>query len=242
MKFAIAKEHRDFFNKHGGVEFDNFLTPEQVNQFNSAIDLALSQRLDVEVEKLRKVNSEQLFINGRDLWRLNTDLRKLVSQPRLAEIASELIESKPLRLGYDQLFPARHSANWSNTTANQVYSNFLLQSTSLEQISCLQGVLCGVMLCLSSPSQTQLENIEEEEGLDIFPSQAGNALFFQPTALFNLRKLLRHSEQRYYLVVYTQTQANYIFQSGDPLTHELKHLGYVLNDKLTDKLNPIIYR
>jgi hypothetical protein len=236
MKIAIAKEHRDFFQQKGWIEFENFLSPETVAQFNQHIDQVLSERL--ENQKLTHARSDELFMKGRDLWRSSSDLRKLTCQPRFAEIASELMEKKPVRLGYDQLFPARHTSSYSQT--GQVYTKFLQLTAALDDISCIRGLLCGLMICLSAP----LKNAESTplEEIDIFPSAVGNAVFFQPHIPVDLSQLKEHPDQRYYLIVYTENQAQYYLQPQDPHTHVLKHLGYGFNDKLFDKLNPIVYR
>ena len=72
----------------------------------TAVDQVLSERLKTSQAQLRFISPEMLFLQGRDLWRSSPSLHKLAAQVRFAEIASELIEKKPLRLGYDQLIPA----------------------------------------------------------------------------------------------------------------------------------------
>jgi len=76
----------------------------------------------------------------------------------------------------------------------------------------------------------------------VFPAKPGNAIFFQPHLEFDLEKLLEQPNQRYYLIVYTQHLSLYYPQPGDPFGHVLKKRGYNFNDKLNDKLHPVIYR
>lgn len=242
MKFAIAKEHRDFFQKQGIIEFEDFLSSDQLKLFNQAVDQALAERLSMPVERLKLLPSESFFAQGRDLSRANEVLRKYVCQARFAEIASELIEKKPLRLGYDQLFPARYQAKFGPEQKQKVYTQFIEQTTDLETISCLQGVVCGLMLCLGTTGQSIPEESVPVEGIDIYPRQPGHAIYFNPKTAINLHNLYAHPGQRFYLIVYTQATAHYQLQTHDPHTHTLKHLGYVFNDKLNDKLHPIVYR
>jgi hypothetical protein len=240
MKFAIAKEHRDFFQKHGLVEFEEFLSQEQLMIMNQAIDQVLAERLKVPSPRLSLLSSEQLFLQGRDLWRANDNLKKNVCQPRFAEIASELIEKKPLRLGYDQFFPARYQSRFS-PEQQRVYTQFIEQSVSLESISCMSGILCGLMLCLGEEKAVS----EAEfcgEGINVYPSKPGHAIYFNPQILVNWQHLYRHSPFRYFLIVYTQATSHYQLVVNDPHTHFLKHLGYIFNDKLNDRLHPIVYR
>lgn len=240
MKFATAKEHRDFFQKHGWIEFEGLISDEQLVLVNQAIDQVLAERLNVSSDRLRLLASENFFLEGRDLWRSNQTLRKLVTQARFAEIASELIEKRPLRLGYDQFFPARIKTQFSQLT-HQVYSHFLEQTAHLEDISCLQGVVCGLILALGGKSDVASEE-GPSDGIDIFPSQPGRVIVFKSNALVNWNNLYVHEGQRFYLIVYTQAFAYYQLQSRDPHTHALKRLGYIFNDKLNDKLHPIVYR
>ncbi|QLH36192.1 MAG: hypothetical protein HWD61_08680 [Parachlamydiaceae bacterium] len=44
------------------------------------------------------------------------------------------------------------------------------------------------------------------------------------------------------LLAFADFRTVYILNENDPHTHTLKHLGYVFGDKLSDKLNPIVYR
>jgi hypothetical protein len=246
MKFSTAKEHRDFFQKHGWIEFEGLISNDQLNQAHQAIDQVLAERLNVSPERLRILSSEKFYLQGRDLWRSNPFLQKLVSQTRFAEIAAELIEKKTLRLGYDQFFPARQQMPFAQET--QVYSHFLEQNASLQAVSCLQGVACGLILSLGgkegvpADEETSVEETDSSKGIDIFPRQSGNIIFFQPNVPIHWGHLYTHLGQKFYLIVYTLPSAHYQLEPQDPHTHALKRLGYVFNDKLSDKLNPIIYR
>lgn len=238
MKFAIAREHRFFFQKHGRIEFEGLLNQEQLNHFNQAIDQALAARLEVPNEKLHQYSSEQLFLHGRDLWRMSADLRKLVCQPRFAQIVAELVEKKPIRLGYDQLFPPVQQQP-DLALKGQIYSEFMLQKVTLEQVSSIQDLLCGLIFCLSSSGENAVENKTED---DIFPSRPGHAIFFRPQLEFDLNRFYAHLDHRFFLIVYASAFSHYQVQAKDPHAHVLKRLGYAINSKLSDRLNPIVYR
>lgn len=244
MKFATAKEHRDFFQKHGWIEFEALLPNDQLALANQAIDQTLAERLNVSPQQLRLSSSEQFYLQGHDLWRSNAFLHKFITQVRFAEIASELIEKKPLRLGYDQFFPSRQQMPLTKEDLS-IYSRFLERTAPLEAVCCLQGVACGLLISLSAregniPAKEATE--VSPEGINIFPSQPGHIVFFQPNVSINWNHLYTHLGQRFYLIVYTLASAYYQLQPQDPHTHALKRLGYVFNDKLSDKLNPIVYR
>jgi hypothetical protein len=230
MKLTIAKAHKDFFQKEGWIEFDDLLSDAQLLQLNQTLDEALKVRFDLPLEKIKKLSSQEIFVKGRDLFRSNEKLRKIVTQPRLAEVVSELIETKPLRLGYDQLIPA-FAPSLFQKVAHQSYENFIEKATNLIEVSCVKEVLAGVLICLGPDTQ---------EDLSLFGK--GHVVVFHPETPLNLMRLKSHPGQRYLLIVYTEKQAHYILEPRDPQTHDLKNLGYIFNDKLKDQTHPVVYR
>ena len=242
MKYAVASEHRDFFNKNGAIEFDGLLNQEQLSQLGASVNEALSAKMKVPPEKLDKEHSEKQFSSGRDLWRHSPALKKLISHNRFAEIASELVQHKPLRLGYDQYFP-KASRHGVKSGERHDFADLIEKEKTLNDISCLQGVLCGLMICIDGEKTVEPAlNPEEAPQVDIFASKAGNGVFFSPEKLIDFGKLRGLPGHRYLLVVYTESTTLYVLRDDDPHTHALKRLGYVFGDKLSDKLNPIIYR
>jgi len=248
MKFATSKAHRDFFLKQGWIEFEGLMAEDQLALFNQAVDQVLAERLKCTPQKLSTFSAGKKFFQGRDMWRSDPFLHKIACNVRFAEIAAELMELKTVRLGYDQLFPVPEKKVHLPEPSDVVYSNFLQKRASLESVSCIQGVLGGLIFALNGEKgeSLQKEGREGQEplenGIDIFPEQAGNAIFFQPTAQIDWSRLSVHADQRFYLIVYTSARSLYILQPEDPHTHALKHLGYVFNDKLSDKLHPLICR
>lgn len=247
MKFAITKEHRDYFEKEGWIEFEQFFTPDQIKQLNHLIDLAIATRAAIPSQKVSMLIAERLFMEGRDLWRYQEELKKMESQSRLGQVIFDLLDKKPLRLGYDQLFPSPHQQIWYTSGESKHYNEFIKQIATLEEMSCIQGIICGILIALSEPlpiedKTVQLEEGSLEEGIDIFPKKRGNVIFFHPQRKINMKKIYSHPGQRFYLIVYTQSNASYHLQPRDPHTHHLKQLGYIFNDKLSDRLHPIVYR
>lgn len=247
MKFAIAKEHRDFFNKHSRIEFENFVAPEQLLHVNRIVDETLAERLHITPERIPFIPSESLYLEGHDLWRSNAELRKFVSQPRFAEIASELIEQKTLRLGYDQFLPARSRNTPPYESEQKLYGRFLDRVATLDETGSLEGNAVAFLICLNEPSgasetdSSEKEPIENEKK-DIFPRTPGRAVFFKPSLSVDWSNLYMHKGRRYYLIVYTGLSAFYRLNPLDPHSHSLKHLGHLIDRPLTDKFNPVIRR
>jgi hypothetical protein len=241
MKFAITKEQRNFFQKHGWIEFEECLSFDQIALFNQMIDNILASRLQKPIEKLKQLSSGQLFMQGRDLWRSNPSLLALIRQLQFGQIASELIEKKPLRIGYDQFFSSQNEALLEKETTTH-YAHFIKDSIALEEVSCLEGIACALMLALGPKNNHLTEKADSTEGMNIFPTTPGNVIFFLPNFPIDWSKLHTFSNQNFYLIVCTHGRAFYRLQPKDPHTYALKHLGYIFHDQLNDKINPIIYR
>lgn len=238
MKLSTAKEHRDFFQKNGWIEFEAFLSEENLERACQAIDCVLLERFHIAKEKLRFTSADALYLQGRDVWRSSPPLQKLATQMRFAEIASELIEKRPLRLGYDQFIPA---PTLMQEKAQEPYALFLKKTADLATVSCLKGVSCGLIWALDD-LETSDEHASLSEGIDIFPKKRGNAIYFKPDVPVNWSALYAHHGQRFYMIVYAFLRSLYILQPEDPHTHYLKRLGYIFNDKLNDRLHPIVLR
>lgn len=236
MKLSTAKEHRDFFQKNGWIEFDEFISQERLEQSHKALEQVLADRLKASPETLRLMPSEKLFLQGRDVWRSHPILHKLATHVRFAEIASELIGKKPLRLGYDQFLFSPIEGNHVNGSRF-----FLATPASLEMVSCIKEVECGLICALDDVKRNEDEEVITE-GADIFPRKRGNAIYFKPDLMVNWRRLDAHLGQAFYMVVYTSAVSFYILQPQDLHTHSLKRLGYFFNDRLNDKLHPIVFR
>lgn len=231
MKLATDKSHRNYFHKNGVIEFDGLFNISQVDELNAAIDNILCKNLAIPREKLARQSPNEIFLHGRDLFRENDLLKKQLLHQRLAEIAVELTEERSLRMGYDQLFVGESKQPLFST----VYDQFLHQEGTLHDKSTITPVLCGLMLCLE-PS------VSEQNSSVLFPKTAGSGVYFKADIPFDLTFLSHAEGGRYLLIAYAHPRTVYILNEKDPHTHALKHKGYVFGDRLSDKLNPLIYR
>ncbi len=234
MKLAVNSEHRQYFRKNNHIEFDGLLNPVQLEEINRGLENVLAGRLNVKPQNVFRELPEKTFAAGRDVWRQDETLKKYVINKGLAEIASELIEYKPLRLAYDQFYPS--IAHTPSVLFEGPYRSLIMQPRSLKEISCIQGLLCGLVLCLTGEPET-----ETKEG-SIFPRTAGNGTFFNVEAVLDFHELFQEQTHRYLMIVYTHATSMYLLEENDPQTHDLKRQGYVFGDKLLDKLNPLVYR
>jgi len=235
MNFAIIKEHRDFFRKHRWIEFEGLLTKDQKENLLKESTAVLSKRLKAQAADIFQSPADKLFNAGRDLWRDSSKLKKIILGKSLAEAASELIEKKPLRFGYDQLFPSPKLS-----VEEDSYSKFLTEDLTLQEISCIQGVLCGLMLCIVEPTVSSSETPLEKSA--VFSSRAGNGVIFAPDMPIPLKELNHRPGAVYLLLVYADVNAVYCLEEKDYHTHHFKRWGYHFGDRLSEILNPLVYK
>jgi len=235
MKFVIASDHREFFQKHHSIEFDELLNSKQLAQLNSAIDETLAERLHDSIADLASVSSGKLFMAGHDLWRSNTQVKKVVTSKQFAEVAIDLTEQRALRLGCDQLFPELKGRIYKSAVSD-AYHQLLDLNTNLQGISSFDGVCCGLMLCLKG------EGSESADMDSIFSKKPGNGVFFHTDFPINFQHLKKYPLHRYLLIVYVKNNAAYKRNDNDPHTHSLKQFDYIFDERLKDKFHPMVYR
>lgn len=81
MKFAVDSAHREYFKNHLSIEFESFLTLENVQRLKQEIKKAWESR--VQGVAFEKAPPEKLFMMGRDLRRSDTLLSKLLQKYQL---------------------------------------------------------------------------------------------------------------------------------------------------------------
>lgn len=217
MKFALAKEHHDFFDKQGFIQFEDLITPASIERLSKATRQQIGSRINLLPEKLFPENPSRLFLAGRDLWRNHPEIKKQALNRNLATITSGLVRQKPIRLALDQWIPP--GMDWKNIT-------------TLEEMVPVQGLLAGAFIALDSGVTG--------EDTPVFPSQPGNILIVKPDTILPLHELTSERNQSFLLVVYGSRNSVYIHKESDPLTHYLKELDYVFGDRLSDSLHPLL--
>lgn len=223
MKYTIDSNHREYFLQHQAIEFDALLDSPKLQTLNQIIGQIVNQS-----------SPEKQFVQGRDLWRQNEFIRKIVMQKKFARIASELTEQKIIRLGYDQLIPAPIAPILFGNSADPYY-NFLNKTMMLSEFSGLQGTVCGLLLCVQGVGL-------EAGGESPFSTIMGNGVFISPDCVIDFKELYNRPGYLYFLIVYCQSSTVYIHQNHDLHADAMRNLGYSYGDKLKDKFNPILLR
>jgi hypothetical protein len=239
MKFTIDFQHREFFIKNHFIEFDHLVPPDQLESFQHRLHALLIKRQKKDSTKKSPLSAKDLFMAGYDVWRDEDVLRKFVTNKVFAEIAAELCEKKPLRLAFDQYFPSN-----SKTISKEKseYASLLHKKSTLANFSPVQGVVCGLMLCLSGEEKKNDETSQHSPELSLFSETPGNGVYFDQDAIINFEEWSSKENHDYLLIVYSIEKAVYIMQPDNPHSNTLKNFGYVYGDRLKDKLNPILVR
>lgn len=237
MHFTVVREHREFFRNHHWIECEAVLSSEELKRISEGIPRVLKERTEAKViqagsSAYSKAIDKNGFEEGHDLWRGSGQLKKIILGSGLAGIAGELIEQRPLRIGYDTLFPAVSKNPGKNT-----YESFLKTHPALHEMSCIQGVLCGAMVCVSSDG----EITAQESSTTIFSKTLGNAVFFSPDWPLPLDEIYQNPGFTYLLIVYVKVNAVYLSKQGDPHLHHFKRLGYNFGDRLKEPFHPVVY-
>lgn len=219
MKFTTNKEQRDFFYKNSFVEFADVLTPDQVQSLHGEANKIVAARLKISPRGLAARPPIDQYMQGRDLWRESDPIRKVVCARGLAQLASELLDAKQLRLAYDQFYPA---------------GGELKGNLSLREFSSMQGVIGGAILALTNSEK-------DPHVLSVFPAHAGSISFFKPDLVVDFQELSQRHTGEFLMFVYTAATTVYVLQEKDPHTHSLKRLGYGFGDKLAEGWHPTVY-
>ena len=239
-KFAIANEHHLHFEKQQFIELEGVIPMDQILQLqlnvNKTMNLSMAEYGQWSAQPL----SDELFLEGRDLWRKNDFVKKIVLDKELVGIASELLRQRFVRLGYDQfLLGGSFKSVPENPNDNLLSARTLLttQQTNLDEISCIRGALCGLIICLRSAK----EPLERQPG-SLFPVEAGHMTFFTAQANIDFSELSKREGQEFLLIVYAEKTTLYVANEKDPHWHGLKRLGYVFGDRVRDNLHPVLHR
>src|ERR1700733_8146873 len=167
MKQIIDLKHIDYYLSQQWIEFEDVLKERDLVNLNHAIKTVMAQV------------STTYF---SDLWRSSDIIKKIELQSNIPQIALDLSGQSAIRLGYDLYLPTFQN------------NNFINPNSKLLDISSIQGIVMGVLLCLEG-AKTDSESADS-----FFPSQPGNATFFSPTFPIAFPEI---ENQSFLIVAYT---------------------------------------
>ncbi|MEI8329287.1 MAG: hypothetical protein WCG14_04740, partial [Chlamydiia bacterium] len=103
MKFTLAQEHIQHFNKTGMIEFYDLFSEQECETILTSVENALIKRVNPTGRNPLSLSSnESLFHYGKNLWKDGVDIKKICVKKQLAETAYHLLRKNPIKLAYDQ--------------------------------------------------------------------------------------------------------------------------------------------
>lgn len=220
MRFAASREHKKFFREHCFIEFSELLSPAAVEELLQAV---LTSR------KAVRGDADKTFIAGRDLWRNEPKLSKVSLASKFAEVFADLVDQKPIRMGFDQILSVEGSSDQEDRP------RFFEGELNLFESCSFGGLLGGLVLRLSGKG-------EELENGGICPMEPGDGVFFYGGVPQDFSALFAHGSADYLFIFYGGDSVQYIFREKDPHCHYLKQLGYGFGDSMSDRTHPILFR
>ena len=208
MKFTVTKDHRHFFNQEGFIEFEELLSSDQFIDLKNSINQALCKKLQKTPNELYKSSPNEIFLAGRDLWRENNGVKKIVLAKRYGSLLAELINVTELHIGYDQLLP-------QSTEERGDLKNFLNISPWVNGSS-IQGISGGLLLFLDE--------------------YAGGGVFIHKDSPLSLSKW--QEKGALLLITFIGKNSVYKQNSLDPINYFLKNQGLNYGDRLIHLTHP----
>ncbi len=210
MPIDIPQAQINYFDQHGYLELEDYLTESQVETLHAIIE-----------KHIDKTNFDTAYMTGHDLWRTNPAIKKISHSRDFAKIFAELSQSRPLRIGYDQVL---HTSGTSKFPFTQ-------KTLSLNEISSLGPPAGGVIINLSKTA------LETEE---IIPHTPGSLLFIKNDLPLPWKAITSLPDKLFLLITYCHTKPLYLECRNDPHLHYLKSMDYAMGDHLTLDTHPLL--
>ncbi|MCB1106466.1 MAG: hypothetical protein KDK76_00040 [Chlamydiia bacterium] len=146
MRFALTKEHLDFYYRYHYIELEDLLSPKEVEELETSIDKLLPEDL----------SGKELYKRGYDSWRKDPTIKKIVLRKTLAEVASELTKKRALRIAFDVPLTGK---------IGEV--PLFDHPMTLDEISSVKPITCGLLLHLSSQNPPE-DPLPKKPGNGVF--------------------------------------------------------------------------
>jgi hypothetical protein len=221
MRFVSTADQREFFRKNQFIELEDLLTAAQVKALDAQAQELLEARLKISAAKWDSALAPALYKGGFDLWRDVPQIKKATQKLSIAHIASELFDTTPLRIAFDQFCVSIPS------------SAPFASDLSLTEISSIKPLAGGILFPL-----TDLP-VEQNPAFPL-PQKMGSALFFSPKIAIPWTQLFS-VPWRFLLVAFAPKKSFYRPEPNDVHSPLFKKRGYVFNDLLKEEFHPLVY-
>jgi hypothetical protein len=164
-------------------------------------------------------------------------LYKFATKRKFLDIVSQLAGINKIKIGFSQVF---RTFDKTQNDSDEALPPLFYDYTSLDDVTCLQGLTIGCMVHLVSEraiSQDPLVDIDHGKGiLHPLPMHPKSITFFNTKMPFSLDPLPDFSHQLYLMIGYGRENLIYTDQPNDPHNHEWKKKGLTFGDPIPGQL------
>ena len=118
MRDAISQEQIDFYQENGFIIIEDFLAPDELEEWRRCVDEAVAQRDDRKTADGSRRSGDSyydnVFIQRINLWTDHAGMRQLMHDECLGRMATLLSGAPGIRIWHDQ---ALLKPPWGNPTA-----------------------------------------------------------------------------------------------------------------------------
>src|SRR5476651_2681214 len=93
MRFKVTGDHRKVLEKQKFIEFEDVFTLDEIETASKHVDIVLGKRAKQLIDTQ---SCEQLYHEGRDLWRDDPVLENFICNRGLAQLTAQLFQQKSL--------------------------------------------------------------------------------------------------------------------------------------------------
>jgi hypothetical protein len=223
MKFTLAQAHIDHFRKTGAIEFEDIFSEKECTALLSQVEAILTKKTVASDRfPLDYMSNENLFLQGKNLWKEGLEVKKLSTKKQLGEIAYHFFRKKPIKLAYDQYI-----------RTGDVQDCPFKEDAPLSLVSSIRPLL-GAAMILLEPSSLSLDT-------PFLPKKAGSVLFISSSATIPFKQLFNEKNLSMIVLAFTAEKPIYCLEKNDPHTHDLKKEGLVFGDSVGEDLCPTLY-
>ena len=240
MRYDLPPKLVSFYKDKGFIELENLLSEEELHEISRECDSLLKSNLKNKHYALSEATLKTTFPEGWNLHEGSSLLEKFITQKKCLEIVSQLTGLHKIKVGFTQVF---RTFDKTQNDSEESLPPLFYHYTSLNDVSCLQGMEIGCMVHLVSEraiSQDPLVDIEQAKGiLHPLPMHPKSITFFSPKHPFSLDPLPDFSHQLYLLITFGRDNMVYVDQKNDPHTHRWKKEGLVFGDVIPGKIHVV---
>jgi phytanoyl-CoA hydroxylase len=126
MKYQLNKDQIQSYQNNGFIVIDDFLTPDELEHWRSAVTTAVKERggikipgKDIKVGEADGINEDadyyaKVFDQLLNLWQTSEQVKELMVDQRIGRMAAQLAGVEGIRIWHDQALIKRP---WGNPTA-----------------------------------------------------------------------------------------------------------------------------